>query len=122
MAVQRNQLHENPLRYVRLPKVPKQMIEIYTADEIDRILSTASQVQKESVLEWDLLITMAITTGMRKSEMLNLVWSDIDFGEMTIEVTPKEDARPRGYQYLLPHDDSSVNVSVPISIIIVIFP
>ena len=90
LAVQRKQLEENPLEYVKLPKVPKQRIRIYTAEELKRILRVASQVQNQSVLEWDLLITLAITTGMRKSEMLNLVWSDIDFSEMAIEVTPKE--------------------------------
>jgi integrase len=36
------------------------------------------------------MITLAITTGMRKSELLNLVWTDIDFGEMVINVTPKK--------------------------------
>ncbi|MFC1636799.1 tyrosine-type recombinase/integrase [Planctomycetota bacterium] len=92
LAVERKQLYENPLQYVKLPKVPKQKIRIYTADEIDRILRIASQVQNKSVLEWDLIITLAITTGMRKSEMLNMVWTDIDFGEMTIDVTPKKSA------------------------------
>jgi len=91
LAVQRKQLNENPLEYVKLPKVPKPKIRIYKTDEIDRILRVASQIQNSSVLEWDLIITLGITTGMRKSEMLNLVWSDIDFGEMAIEVTPKED-------------------------------
>ena len=90
LAVQRKQLDENPLRYVKQPKVPMQRIRIYTAEEINRILTISSQFQREFVLEWDLLITLAITTGMRKSEMLNLVWSDIDFDEMTIEVAPKE--------------------------------
>ena len=90
LAVQRKQLDENPLQYVKLPKVPKQRIRIYTAEEIDRILRIASQIQNESVLEWDLIITMAITTGMRKSDLLNMVWSDIDFAAMTIEVTPKK--------------------------------
>ncbi len=89
LAVQRKQLHENPLQYVKLPKVPKQRIKIYTGQEMNRILKAASQVQNDSILEWDLLITLAITTGMRKSEMLNMVWSDIDFSEMTIEVSPK---------------------------------
>ena len=42
------------------------------------------------VLEWDLVITFALTTAMRKSEILNTVWSDIDFDNMTIEITPKE--------------------------------
>ena len=90
LAVERKQLEENPLQYVKLPKVPKQRINIYTQEEIDHILGVASQFQNPSVLEWDLFITMAITTGMRKSEMLNLVWSDIDFSKMTVEVTPKE--------------------------------
>jgi integrase len=27
---------------------------------------------------------------MRKSELLNLTWSDVDFAEMTVEVAPKE--------------------------------
>ena len=53
------------------------------------MLASASQYQNADVLEWDLMITLAITTGMRKSELLNMVWSDIDFGEMRIEVTPK---------------------------------
>ncbi len=90
LAVQRKQLDENPLQYVKLPKVPKQKIRVYTAEEIDRMVRIASQMQNESVLEWDLIITLAITTGMRKSEMLNMVWADIDFGEMAIDVTPKE--------------------------------
>ena len=50
----------------------------------------ASNFQKESILEWDLLITLALTTGMRRSELLNLVWSNIDFCKMIIEVSPKE--------------------------------
>ena len=90
LAVQRKQLNENPLEYVQLPKVPKPKIRIYNSDEIDRILRVASQVQNTSVLEWDLLITLAITTGMRKSELLNLVWTDIDFGELAIDVAPKK--------------------------------
>lgn len=91
LAVQRRQLDENPLQYVKLPKVPKQKIRIYNADECRRTLKAASEFQSADVLEWDMLITLALTTGMRKGELLNLVWSDIDFEEMTIEVTPKED-------------------------------
>ncbi|MFB0524738.1 MAG: tyrosine-type recombinase/integrase [Phycisphaerae bacterium] len=60
---------------------------IYTDDECGRMLRTASQVQNESVLKWYLTITLALTTAMRKSELPNLVWSDIDFGEMTIEIS-----------------------------------
>ncbi len=47
-------------------------------------------MQNESVLEWDLIITLALTTGMRRSELLNLVWSNIDFDQMVVEVGPKK--------------------------------
>jgi len=90
LAVQRKQLEDNPLQYIRLPKVQKPKIRVYTDDELDSMLKIASQFQNEAVLEWDIMITLAITTGMRKSELLNLVWTDIDFGEMAINVTPKE--------------------------------
>ena len=89
LAVERKQLDENPLMYVKAPKVPMQKIRIYTAAEMDRMLRSASELLNESVLEWDLLITLALTTGMRRSELLNLVWSNIDFDEMIVEVSPK---------------------------------
>jgi integrase len=79
LAVERKQLDENPFRYVKLPRVPKQKIRVYTSEECDRLVKVASDVQDESLLEWDLVITLALTTGMRKGELLNLVWSDIDF-------------------------------------------
>jgi integrase len=90
LAVERKQLDENPFKYIRVPKVPKQKIRIYSSREMDRILGTASKVQNETVLEWDLVITLALTTGMRRSELLNLVWSNIDFVQMVFEVSPKK--------------------------------
>jgi integrase len=89
LAVERDQLDENPLRYVKAPRVSRQKIRVYNADECERMVRAASEVQNEAVLEWDLLITVALTTGMRKSELLNLVWSNVDFSEMTLEVSPK---------------------------------
>ena len=91
MAVERGQPDQNPFRYTRVHRVPRQKIRVYSTDECNRLLRVASDVQNESILEWDLIITLALTTGMRKSELLNLVWSDIDFNEMTVEVSPKQD-------------------------------
>lgn len=93
LAVQRKQIEDNPLQYVRAPKVSKQTIRVYTSKEIDSMIKAASQLQNPDVLEWDIVITVAITTGMRKGELLNMVWSDIDFEEMTIQVTPKNNTQ-----------------------------
>jgi len=93
LAVERKQLDENPFKYIKAPKVPKQKIRVYTSEEIDRMLKTAAELQSKFHLEWHLIITLALTTGMRRSELLNLVWNDIDFNEMVIEVTPKDDTK-----------------------------
>ncbi|AQQ70911.1 Tyrosine recombinase XerD [Limihaloglobus sulfuriphilus] len=91
LAVQRGQLDDNPLKYVKSPKVPKKKVRVYTTDECSNILESSRKIQKKSVLQWDLLITIALVTAMRKSELLNTVWSDIDFEKKTIEVSPKRD-------------------------------
>jgi integrase len=87
LAVDRGQLDDNPIRRLKEPKVPR--VRVYSVDECERILKAAHEVQNESVLQWDFLITLALITGMRKSEFLNMVWSDIDFEDQIIEVNHK---------------------------------
>jgi len=89
LAVDRKQLDEHPLKRVKPPKSPKKKIVIYTPDECERILKVAREYQKPESLKWDLLIIVVFTTGMRRGELLNTVWSDIDFDAKTIDVSPK---------------------------------
>ena len=44
------------------------------------------------------LILTALHTGMRKSELLNLHWSDIDFEQLTISVSSKDDWHTKNYK------------------------
>jgi integrase len=91
LGFRRKQLEENPFKNVKPPKTNKnKKIHTYTEEQCDRLIREASDYQKDWVLEWDLVITLALTTAMRKSEILNAVWSDIDFKNMTIEISPKE--------------------------------
>jgi integrase len=39
---------------------------------------------------WDLLVIVALTTAMRRAELLNCTWTDIDFEKQIINITPKE--------------------------------
>lgn len=90
LAVERKQLEENPLKYIKLPKSPNRKVETYTSDECERMLRAARECRVENSVQWDLLILIALTTAMRRGELLNAVWSDIDFESKVIEVTPKE--------------------------------
>ncbi|HSW63843.1 MAG TPA: tyrosine-type recombinase/integrase [Dissulfurispiraceae bacterium] len=89
LAVDRGQLDQNPLARIRQPKTPKTKVRVYSVDECDRMLRASLEVRDCWVVQWDLLIAFALVTGMRKSEMLNLVWGDIDFGAGVVEVQPK---------------------------------
>lgn len=91
LAVERRQLGENPIRKVKLPKSPHRKVRIYTADECERIIRAARDCRTETSVPWDLLILAAWTTGMRRGELFNTTWADIDFDEETIEVCPKKD-------------------------------
>jgi integrase len=94
-AVKRRQLDENPFEHVKMPRCPKNEVHTYSEAECDRIVKAAldsvSTADLNTSVRWDLLVLMALCTGMRRAELLNCIWSDIDFAEQTITVSPKED-------------------------------
>ncbi|MBN1125079.1 MAG: site-specific integrase [Sedimentisphaerales bacterium] len=91
LATDRGQLESNPLARVKQPRVPKKSVRTYSQKECEQILRASRQCREKYALRWDLLIPLALTTAMRKSELLNLTWADIDFEAQTIEVRPKAD-------------------------------
>lgn len=92
-AVARNQLDENPLKCIRMPKCHTKEINIYSDSECERILKAAQDFSKTSNeqtrLRWDVFIVVALSTALRRGELLNCTWGDIDFEEQTIKVSPK---------------------------------
>jgi len=94
-AVRRRQLDENPLRYITMPKCPKSEIHVYSDTECERIVRTARDFalahDERHCLRWDLLVLVALATGLRRGELLNATWVDVDFGEQTLQVSPKAD-------------------------------
>ena len=92
-AVKRMQLEENPLKYIKMPKCPQIEINIYSDAECERIVKAAQDLTEKSNeqkrLRWNLLIVVALSTGLRRGELLNCTWKDIDFEEQTIKVSPK---------------------------------
>jgi integrase len=94
-ALKRSQLEENPLKYVKMPKCPESEINIYSERECERLLRVAQEFignsNERTCLKWDLLILIALFTALRRGELLNCTWGDIDFDEQTITVSPKAD-------------------------------
>lgn len=90
LAVDRVQLEANPLKRVRQSKSPRRKVRVYGKDELDRIVRIAS-TWKGGAMRCDLMVLLSATTGMRRGELLNLCWQDIDFEKKTIDVQPKSD-------------------------------
>lgn len=94
-GVKRRQLDENPLAHIKMPKYSMAEINIFSDAECDRIVRVAqdlvSRRKGRTVVRWDLLVLAALCTGMRRSELLNCTWSDIDLAAQTLRVSPKED-------------------------------
>lgn len=72
----------NPMDGVAAPKFKKKKLEVYEEYEIKQILSL---VQSES-MHWRIMITLALTSGLRRGELLGLEWKHIDFKNNQIEI------------------------------------
>jgi len=92
LAVQRSQLETNPFLYLHKPKSTKRKVITYSDQECNRLIEAARQIKFKKPFDWQMLIILALCTGMRRGELLNTTWRDIDFEKATIEVAPKRDS------------------------------
>ena len=92
-AVRRSQLDKNPLAHIKMPKYSTSEIHVFSEAECNRIARAAQdlvcQRKDEEVVRWDLLVLVGLCTGMRRGELLNCTWSDIDLAARTLTVSPK---------------------------------
>jgi integrase len=69
-------------------------VHVYSDADCQLIIEKAGILSRKSGIRWDLSVVLALTTGMRRGEILNLIWSDIDFDfeKQTVQVRPKRDS------------------------------
>lgn len=81
-------IQSNPCRAVTLPRPDKEKREVYTLEEVQKMLTLFKQ-EPESHFKYILFYTMAVYTGFRRGELLGLEWKDFDFenGLVTINRT-----------------------------------
>jgi integrase len=115
LGVKRKQLDENPLRYIDMPKVKNKRVRIYSESECQNMIRAAreiiSEADEKTTLKWDVLIFLALETGMRRGELLNLCWCDIDFDEYVIDITGKDDTKETWEWEIKDNEERSVAIS-----------
>jgi len=93
MALKWGKAEKNPGREVKLFKETQNKTRILSADEENRLLSYVRASIKAKHLE--AIIITALNTGMRKGEILNLKWENVDFknGYITVIETKNNENR-----------------------------
>lgn len=108
LAMQRRQLDENPFRFLKGPKPAKKKVLVLSEHEIINLIKASRVVPDLYGFRWDVLILMAWVTGMRKGELLNLTWRDIDFENQVVHVTAKEDTELTWHWDIKDHDERTL--------------
>jgi integrase len=98
-----------------MPKGKKKIVRIYSEAECRRMLKTArdliSDRNEKTTMKWDLLILIALQTGMHRGELLNMAWSDIDFDEYVVDITGKDDTDETWEWKIKNHEERTVPIS-----------
>lgn len=85
-------LEDSPMRKVTKPREPRGRVRFLSEDERDRLLKAC----KESSNAWLYpVVVLALSTGMRQGEIMNLKWSDVDFqrGRIVLQETKNGERR-----------------------------
>ncbi|MDU5948654.1 MAG: site-specific integrase, partial [Paenibacillus macerans] len=82
-AVEWKIIKNNPVSSVQKPKVTSKEIVPYDENEVSQLL----QALEKEPFHWRMMITLALTTGMRRGELLGLEWKHIDWKVGVIDVT-----------------------------------
>ena len=71
-------LENNPVKGIKLPKIPTKHPAFITSIELDRILENVSEKNMKDIIK------IGFYTGMRLSEILHLKWPAVNFDSVSL--------------------------------------
>ena len=105
-AYKKGEIKENVMKNSVMIKEPKTKVEIFTNKEITTILETLKGTNSSCIIS----VVIGLYTGMRKSEILGLRWSDISFTKNTITINKQLVYEKGGYVIDVPKTENSTRV------------
>jgi len=82
-AVKDGLIQDNPFAGVKMQRTQSRPKRIFSPDETRAMRESAGSIW------WDAFIALAENSGLRKGELQNLLWRDIDFEAKTVRVAAK---------------------------------
>ncbi len=83
-------VERNPFSGQRLPKPQIKTKRIFSLAEINTMVEAAPSTW------WKALLMLAVTTGLRRNELLMLLWANVEFENGLVHVVPKRAGMFRG--------------------------
>ncbi len=102
-------LSRNPAQTVRKLKETKRQVRFLSPDEIKSLISAANERMR-------LMIMTFLYTGLRRDELINATWNDLDFKRKLLIVQSKEDWHPKDYEVRhIPLNDKLLGLLRPLN-------
>jgi integrase len=89
-AVKWGYIAQNPAKKIEAPKVARQQIKSYDEDNMSKLISALGTAD----IKYRLIIFIAISTGLRRGEIMGLDWSDVNLENGEINVTKSSQYLP----------------------------
>ena len=85
-------LDDNPIRKVRKPKEPRGRVRFLSDDERTRLLAACKEHNNPALYA---IVVLALSTGARQGEILNLTWKDVSVsrGMIVLQETKNDERR-----------------------------
>jgi len=71
-------LEDNPIRRVTKPKEPRGRVRFLSDEEREQLLKACRESKNSNLYT---IVVLALSTGMRQGEILNLRWTDVDLNQ-----------------------------------------
>lgn len=86
-------LQENPMSRVTKPKEPRGRVRFLSPEERERLLKACKESKNSLLFP---VVVLALSTGMRQSEIMNLKWSEVDLQRGRIILLKTKNKEVRG--------------------------
>lgn len=91
---------ENPIKYLRMPKLPNGRTRRVSNDEIQLLIKHSCSKELPSILK------LAVETGMRRGEIVSITWKSVDFAKRTIALKETKNGESR----IVPLSSEAINI------------
>ncbi|NWO14665.1 site-specific integrase [Virgibacillus sp.] len=103
-------LKKNPVTLVPKPKVESKKYEVYTDEEVDKLFALLDN----ELIHYALMVKIAILGGLRRGEILGLLWENVNFEKNTIQVQYSLNyTKQKGYELKPPKNGEERTITLP---------